>query len=149
MAVEIPTEKTDPSSTEVRVVHLSAYVDLPISAVLERFAAPEFPDLLAESVLTSLDAATGVSVNARIEPPAWVSGLHARVPVSWRITGRSGRSVDASATVSLLVLRSGRNAITEILLAVPFPAERVIADTEVAHRVLTELAGRLEAPLSI
>lgn len=148
MAVEIPVEKTDPSSAEVRVVHLSAYVDLPISAVLDRFAAPEFPDLLAASVLTALEA-PGADVTARIEPPAWVSGLHARVPVSWRITGRSGRSVDANATVSLLVLRSGRDAITEILLAVPFRAERVIADTEVAHRVLTELAGRLEAPISI
>jgi hypothetical protein len=126
-------------------VHLSAYVDLPLDDVLEHFADPGFGELLAAAMRTAMGVPDEVAVHSLVAPPVWESGANARVPVEWRITGRSGRTAEGSATISLLVVQSGHDAITELLVAMPVSEELAHTVTETTHRVLNDLIGRLEA----
>jgi hypothetical protein len=121
-------------------VHVSAYVDLPLDAVLERLV----DDLLNTAVVAALGT-EGVVVDARVRAPVWVSSGHVRVPVTWSLAASAGSASDGAATISLLVVQSGGDAITELLVTLPAPAAGERASTAL-HQVLHELTTRLESP---
>ena len=85
-----------------------------------------------------------VTVQAVATDPVWVSASHARLPVTWSVTGASGSVTEGAATISLLMVQSGHDAITELLVIVPTPDVRTGRSNAVLHEVLYELAIRLE-----
>ena len=139
------------SSTEPRMgsplmdqgVHVSAYVDLALGAVFERFAPPGGAELLVAAIQAALGNEDDVTVEAAA--PVWVSDCHARIPVTWSVTEPPGSVTEGAATISLLMVQSGHDAITELLAAVPTPDVRTGRSNAVLHEVLNELAIRLEA----
>lgn len=148
MAADRTDLPTQPSPTEQRTVSLSAYVDLPLAEVLERFAAPGIDDLLTESVQAALADGGEARIRAHAAPPTWHSEQHARVAVTWHGTGSSGPAKEGTALVSLLTVQSGHDAITELLVAVPLADDHRSSATTSLHRILDELTGRLEATVS-
>lgn len=139
------------SSTEPRMgspltdqaVHVSAYVDLALGTVFERLAPPGGAELLVAAIQAALGNEGDVTVEAAA--PVWVSDCHARIPVTWSVTEPPGSVTEGAATISLLMVRSGHDAITELLAAVPTPDVRTGRSNAVLHEVLNELAIRLEA----
>jgi hypothetical protein len=123
---------------------VSAYVELAFPVVLERFSPPDVDELLVAAVRAGLEE-HGVTVRASAEPVVWVSSGHVRVPVTWHVDQSHGAEAAGSGTLSLLVVQSGHDAITELLATVPAPdveEERAVA---ALHQVLQELTTRLEA----
>ena len=141
------------SSTEPRMgspladqgVHVSAYVDLALDAVFERLAPPGGAELLVAAIQAALGDEGDVTVEAAAAAPVWVSDCHARGPGTWSVTEPSGSVTEGAATISLLMVQSGHDAITELLAAVPTPDVRTGRSNAVLHEVLNELAIRLEA----
>lgn len=125
-------------------VHVSAYVDLALDAVFDRLASPSGAELLAAAIRAALGDEGDVTVQAVATDPVWVSASHARLPVTWSVTGASGSVTEGAATISLLMVQSGHDAITELLVIVPTPDVRTGRSNAVLHEVLYELAIRLE-----
>jgi len=129
----------------VRVLHVSAYVDLSLDVVLERFAPPEVDELLAAAVRAGLGESDETTVGAWAGAPTWVSACHVRVPVRWCIDRATRFEAAGAATISLLVVRSGEHAVTELLVTVPAPDGDEGRAAAVLHEVLHELTSRMEA----
>ncbi len=145
MDVDSAAEVRTISSLTDRVLHVSAYVDLPLEAVLGQLAPPDVEDLLAAAIRAGLGEAEETAVGAWVGAPTWVSSRHARVPVRWRIDGAARFEAVGAATISLLVVQTGEGAITELLVTVPAPDTDEGRAVNVLHQVLHELTTRMEA----
>jgi len=145
MVAETPAQvPAESPSADDRVIHLSAYVQRPLHSVLEAFAAERIDDLLDLAVQAALAERGGDLVSAHASTPVWVSSSHARVPVTWSSARRDGEVIEGTAELSLLMVQSGQDAITELLVALPVGESSASAASLVMHRVLDELTARLE-----
>lgn len=145
MDVDSSTEGRALMSLTGRVLHVSAYVDLSLDVVLEHFAPPEVDELLAAAVRSGLGESDGTTVGAWAGAPTWVSAGHVRVPVRWCIDRAARFEAVGAATVSLLVVQTGEDAITELLVTVPAPDGDEGRALAVLHEILHELTSLLEA----
>jgi hypothetical protein len=139
---QIPAPAERPGSTREGSVRLAAYIDLPLREVLDRFSSDEVDELLSSAATSAMEGRGVVRMHA--SPPVWESASNVRIHLSWTTTGRSGRSLEDSGEISLLVVQSGREAITELLAVLPVTEEtrRDVATT--ARHVLDELTVRVE-----
>jgi hypothetical protein len=144
MAVDSPTTDVSTTSLVAPVLHVSAYVDLPLTSVLDRLVQSSAAGLLSTAFRAAIGGVGDVDIDARTNEPAWVSCSHVRVPISWRIQRPSAVSTGAG-TISLLVVQSGEEAITELLAVVPIPSEGELRSTAELHKVLDQVARHLEA----
>ncbi len=134
------------SSIDDRGVHVSAYVDLALGAVFDRLAPPKGAELLEAAIRAGFeDEGEGeLTVEVVAADPVWVSDSHARLSVTWSVAASSGSLTKGAATIALLMVQSGRDAITELLVVVPTQEFRTDRFNAVLHTVLYELAIRLE-----
>lgn len=143
MVVDMPAaperHPEPPMRTPVRV---SAYVDRPLEEVVGRFAEPGIDEVLNEAATRALN----VRLEARLHAgePVWESAVHVLVPLRWTVTGPR-RTDTGHGAVSLLVVRSGRQAVTELLADLPATEENRRAVAHVTRHVLDELALLVEA----
>ena len=132
------------SPIDDRGVHVSAYVDLPLGAVFDRLAPPQGAALLEAAIRAGFVNEGDLMVEVVAGDPVWVSDSHACLSVTWSVTASSGSLTEGAATISLLMVQSGRDAITEMLVVVPTQEFRTARSNAVLHTVLYELAIRLE-----
>jgi hypothetical protein len=119
------------------------YVDLPLDVITDLLARPDVDDLLADALGAALGPAGGV-VTVHATAPESVGRDMARVHASWQACGTTGKSSAGTGTIVALVVQSGREAVTELLVTVPVADERSVRMSAAAtHRFLDELAGRL------
>lgn len=145
MAVEDRVEEqTSPTSANARAASLSAYVDRPIADVFAYFADPDIDGLLAAAVRVALGADDEL-VSIHASPTLWVTSGNLRVPVTWQVRGADGGITEGTATISLLVVQSGHDAITELLVSLPVRDDSLVATTNATRSVLDELIRRLES----
>jgi len=144
VVVDIPTTPVPAGSTgRPASVRLSAYVELPLDEVLARFTEAHLSDLLTSASAHAL----GDHVTARLDAsePRWESAHHVVVPFGWTVTGRSGRSASGTARLSLLVVRSGRDAVTELLVDLPVTDTTRRAVSAAARHALDEVTAQIES----
>lgn len=142
MAAEDVAERPIGAEAEdTRTLHLSAYVELPLADVWDRFADPMIDDLLLESMQAALGGGEGIS--AHVSRPVLESDFNGHVAVSWR--GPGERATEGVATISLLVVQSGHDPITELHVALGVPVRQADSIARNTHRFLDELTRRLEA----
>lgn len=132
------------TSIHERTVSISAYVERPLAEVLARFASPDIDEILSAALQAAQDGPDVIDLRAHAASPVWQSACRARVPITWSTAGPS-EVKDGDATLSLLMVQSGHDAITELLLAFALPDEQVPSATRIVHRALDDLTGRLEA----
>lgn len=142
MPIDSPAADPSTSSLATPVLHVSAYVDRPLGVVLAGFAPPAADRLLSAAFGAAVD---DVEVEATVSEPVWVSRSHVRVPVAWRLSRAAAAVSTGAATISLLVVQSGEDAITELLLVAPVPPHGELRSAAELHLVLDELARHLEA----
>jgi hypothetical protein len=145
MAVDSPTTDVSITSLAAPVLHVSAYVDLPLTRVLDQLVQASADGLLAAAFRAAIGGVDEVDIDALTDEPVWVSGSHVRVPMSWRISRPPATSSTGAGTISLLVVQSGDEAITELLAVVPIPPEGELRTTAELHKVLDQVARHLEA----
>ncbi len=146
MAVEDRVEeRTDTPSSLDRSASLSAYVDLALEDVVARFADPAIDDLLTSAIRTALGLDAHEELWAHAETCLWVSSGNVRVAVAWRARRPKGPVTEGTATISLLVVQSGHDAITELLVSLPVHGDTAGIATEAAHHILDEVTRRLES----
>lgn len=127
-----------------RTASVSAYVDLPLADVFARFSDPGIDGLFMSAMRTSLGTDGGQVLSVHTWPTVWVSTGSARVVVTWRIRETDGHVREGSATIALLTVQSGNEAITELLVTLPVSGDEAESTTQTVHRALDELTRRLE-----
>jgi hypothetical protein len=144
MPVDTPTTESSTSPLATPVLHVSAYVDLPLTRVLDQLVQSSVDGLLSAAFRAAIGGVGDVDIDARTDEPVWVSGSHVRVPMSWRISRPPAVVSTGAGTISLLVVQSGAEAITELLAVVPIPSEGELRSTAELHKVLDQVARHLE-----
>jgi hypothetical protein len=125
-------------------LHLSDYVALSLADILEVFDRGEMEGIIASSVVAALGEGAPELVVATADPEV-VSGIAARVNVLWSLEG-DGQDGDAgSAVVTLLVVQSGDEPLTELLLTLPQTGGPVELPPGTLRRLLDEVTRRLLA----
>jgi hypothetical protein len=71
-----------------------------------------------------------------------VSATSSRVPVTWHVTN-SGPERSGPATITLLLVQSGRTPLTELLVSIPVAGDVPDGVADVARRFLDQLVTRL------
>lgn len=124
---------------ERRPMRVCAYVELPFEAVLERFLpAPGYiVSVVASRALGAEAEALGLSAHDLEIVSRWV----ARLRLSWRAADSTSEL--RSATLSLLAVQSGHDALTELLVDVPVGVATARHAAEVVQRLLAELDNEL------
>lgn len=144
MIVEMsPQELAATPEAEVRTASVSAYVDLPLADVFARFSDPGIDGLLMATMRRSLSG-VGEVLSVHTWPTLWVATGTVRVQVTWRIRGADAVVREGTATISLLMVQGGKDAITELLVTVPLGEDGAAMVAEATHRILDELTRRLE-----
>lgn len=140
---------SDTQEMAIRTASVSAYVDLPIAEVFGRFSDPAIDGLLMSAMRASLAAGDdGEVLSVHAWPTVWVSTGNVRVVVTWRIREVDGHVAEGTATISLLMVQSGHDAITELLVTLAVTDDDAASTTAALHRILDELTLRLEGVAS-
>lgn len=125
-----------------RTLHLCGYVNLSLDDVFGLFDRPDVEELLASSLRKAMGS-TGERMSLTASGTEQLSDTSARVFVHWRSTDREGQTYEGGATISLMVVQSGADPITELLVALPVD-ERVAAWVAAAtRRFLDDVTARL------
>lgn len=116
-----------------------------MAEVFARFSDPTIDGLLMSAMRASLGADIGGEVlSVHAWPTVWVSTGNVRVDVTWRTRGGDGQVGAGAATIALLMVQSGHDAITELLVTLPVTDDEAASTTTMLHRILDELTRRLE-----
>ncbi|MET0729001.1 MAG: hypothetical protein ABWZ76_11960 [Acidimicrobiales bacterium] len=141
--VNSPAETRSPtSSTTEGTVRLCANVDRPLAALHDLFASPAVEGLLESSLRNGIEADVS-AVRVRVSEPVWISDCNVRMTVAWTATPVRGRERVGEAGLSLLVVQSGHEAITELLVTMPLEDAHA-AHTDLTRLTLDDLVRRLE-----
>lgn len=144
MIVEMsPHEVAGTPEAEVRTASVSAYVDLPLADVFARFSDPGIDGLLMATMRRSLSGG-GEVLSVHTWPTLWVATGTVRVQVTWRIRRADAVVREGTASISLLMVQGGQDAITELLVTVPLGEDDAAMVAEATHHILDELTRRLE-----
>ena len=125
-----------------RTLHLCDYVNLSLDDVIGLFARPDMEELLASSLRKAMGSA-GERMSLRASGAEQLSDATARLFVDWRTTDRDGTPYAGSATISLLVVQTGADPITELLVALPVDQEVAPWVAAATRRFLDEVITRL------
>jgi hypothetical protein len=119
-----------------RALGVCGYVERPFPEVVDAFASPATTARIAAALGAMLDSEDLV---VDLRGPVVVSARAARVYLTWDRPDRDGPR--GEATLSVLAVRSGREALTELLLSVPADSEA--AESSGAREFLDRLAAAL------
>ena len=125
-----------------RPMSVPGYVEVAFEDVLDAFAQ-------ADTIAELLDAAVvgafppGSIVRLRASAPEHLTKWSARVKLAWHFVDPRGHGFDGDATIQVLVLQSGNEPLTELLLTVTVDDQYATALADAVHRFLDELVRRL------
>lgn len=139
-----PADATGQVSGAEHSMRLSAYLDLALDDVIDLFARPEIDELLG-SAIRAASGSTNARVTMDASGPVRVSASNAWVAVTWRVISEAGHVSEGRARISFLMVQSGHEPMTELLVALTVGDEVAGPVAAVAHRFLDELTSRLSA----
>lgn len=129
-------------SPEPSTVSLCDYLELAWPEVVARLSSPTIDSVLSGAFRDALEVDDGeVSVHA--SPPELVVGGSARVHLSWRASTSMGRAAEGTATIVVLPVQTGNDAVTELLVEVGLAGTMADRAAAVTHRFLEALVDRL------
>jgi len=144
--VEVDSHVGTGTRSEAHIASVSAYVNCPIVDVVAQFSDAGIDGLLMSTMRDGLaTAGLGEVLSVHAWPTVWVATGTVRVNVTWRVRDVDGRATDGGATISLLMVQSGREPITELLAKVTVGDGDLRVTTDAMHGVLEELTRRIEA----
>lgn len=132
----------EPRSPEPSTVRLCDYLELAWHDVVVRLSSPTIDTVLSGALRDALEVDDGeVSVHA--SPPELVVGGSARVHLAWRASTSTGRAAEGTATIVVLPVQTGHDALTELLVEVRPAGTMADRAAAVTHRFLEALVDRL------
>jgi hypothetical protein len=125
-----------------RTVSVTGYVEIGFDEVLRAFADEE---LIAELFAAATVGAfpPGAIVELQASSPVPLTRSAARVKVLWQFVDPRGRPFSGQATLQLLVLQSGHDPLTELLLTVTIDDAYSRAVATAVNRFVDGLVTRL------
>ena len=139
-----------PVERERRTIHLSSYVALGIDDVLDALSSPAHVERLLRTPIRAVLGGDADSLELNVGEVVRVSAGNASVSVSWSSRGANERLVAGRAEVAILVVQSGRDPLTELLLRIDVAAAHHRAVASALHDILDgvtdQLAGLVQEP---
>ena len=123
-------------------LHICEYVNVSLFDVLDLLAQPGSEELLGAALRRAVGSAgEGLDLQASIAEQ--LSDTSARLFLEWRGTDRDGRELEGSARISLIVVQSGSEPITEVLAALQVDEDVATWVAAAARRFLGEVTAQL------
>jgi hypothetical protein len=125
-----------------RTMSVPGYVEVAFDDVLDAFSdEATIAELLDAAVVDAFPAGSIVQLQA--SPPALLTRWSARVKLAWRFVDPRGHPFEGEAAVQLLVLQSGNEPLTELLVTMRIDDVYATAVATAVHRFLDVLVARL------
>jgi hypothetical protein len=132
---------TEPSTSQ-RPMSVSGYVDAPFEAVMRELSGPRARSVLRSAIATGL-AFEEDQIEVEVRAPEVHAGGSAHVDLTWRGDDGQGRVRGGSATVTVLFVQSGEQAVTELLVRTLVNPSTARGSAAAIHHCLDELAALL------
>ena len=121
---------------------IPGYVEVAFDDVVGAFSRKDEITELLDAAVSGVFP-PGSIVRLRASEPQHLSHWSARVKLAWQFVDPRGRPFGGDATVHLLVLQSGSDPMTELLLTMTVDDQYATAVAHAVHRFLDELVRRL------
>lgn len=142
MVCRAATETADPTTESHRPMRVSGYLEQPIGEVIMAFSRAGIDELVADALAGALGVDV-VQIDVHSTNPVVISAGNADVHLRWRVTSESGEQRDGAATIGLLVVQSGQDPVTELLVALSVSDQDASPVSSSAHRFVDGLIARL------
>jgi hypothetical protein len=136
------TSGTARTERQQRPMSVSGYVDAPFGEVMAELAGPRARRVLQAAIAAGLGFGED-QVSVEVRAPAVHSGGSAQVDLTWSGDDGAGRVRGGSATVTVLLVQSGEDAITELLVRTQVDTATAPQAAAAIHRCLDELGALL------
>jgi hypothetical protein len=130
------------TSRQQRPMSVSGYVDAPFAEVMAELAGPRARQVLRAAIAAGLGFSED-QVEVEVRAPAVHSGGNAQVDLTWSGDDGAGRVRGGSATVTVLLVQSGENPVTELLVRTQVDTVTAPQAAAAIHRCLDELGTLL------
>ncbi len=128
-------------SSNVRTMKVCDYVERPFLDVTEMLSSSDAEELLTAALRAGLGPGVS-SVEVRAVPQPATRDA-ARFDVDWCATDQAGGASRGTGSILVLVVDSGRDAVTELLVTVLIAEELAVQAAAATHRFLHELTRQL------
>jgi hypothetical protein len=136
------TSGTARTERQQRPMSVSGYVEAPFGEVMAELAGPRARRVLQTAIAAGLGFGED-QVSVEVRAPAVHSGGSAQVDLTWSGDDGAGRVRGGSATVTVLLVQSGEDAITELLVRTQVDTATAPRAAAAIHRCLDELGALL------
>jgi hypothetical protein len=133
---------TERTSRQQRPMSVSGYVDAPFGDVMAELAGPRARRVLRAAIAAGLGFGED-QVDVDVRAPAVHAGGSAQVELTWSGDDGAGRVRGGSATVTVLLVQSGEDPVTELLVRTQVDTDTAPQAAAAIHRCLDELAALL------
>lgn len=127
-----------------RTMRLADYVERGLADVVAAFERPDVDGALAAAMRAALGL-TEEPIAVRTTEPVYIAAGSALVSVSWSYVDPTGLEHQGCASLQMLVIQSGSEPMTELLVTMAVDQERATEVATVAHRLLDDLTRYLAA----
>jgi hypothetical protein len=125
-----------------RTVTVPGYVEVGFDDVVDAFAREALiADLLDQATVDAFPA--GSIVRLQAGTPQTLTRTSARVKLTWQFIDPRSHPFEGDATIQLLVLQSGKDPLTELLLTVTIDDAYAHGVATAVRRFLDDLSTRL------
>jgi hypothetical protein len=125
------------------LVSVCDYVALPLDEVATLLSRAGSRDLLATALNAALEP-DGPRVSVRISPIETIDRAAAHAHVMYQAIDPAVAEMHGDGTITMLVVRTGREALTELLVSVEVEEESARQAATVARRFLERLTALME-----
>lgn len=129
-------------SPELDTLRVCDYLELSLPEVVDRLSRPSIDALLRGALRHALEL-DDAEVHVHVSPAELVVGGSARLHVYWRASTPSAPPTDGTATIVVLPVQTGHDAVTELLVEVEPDGATPERTAAVTGRCLAELVERL------
>lgn len=127
-----------------RTMRLADYVERGLAEVVAAFERPDVDEVLGSAMRAAL-ALTDEPIAVRTTEPVFVAAGSAWVSVTWAYVDSVGSEHEASASLRMLVIQSGREPMTELLVTMTVDQARAAEIATVVHGLLDHFTRYLAA----
>jgi hypothetical protein len=137
-----PHERSTVTNIDLRPMHVCAYVETTFDEALTSLEQAKGSSTLASLLHDLLEPDAGV-VTVQLRGPETTADGSACLYLTWTTTDAAGRERQRDATLSVLVVRSGREPITELLVSTVAPPDAAGAVAADVNRFLDALSAKV------
>jgi hypothetical protein len=139
-----PMQPAATEGRERRTIHLSAYVGLGIDDVVDLLSSRSWIEARLATAVVAVLGADAADLALDLSTVTRISAASASCSVSWTVRNGNEQLVAGHAGVAILLVQSGADPLTELLLTIEVEERNHSSVARALHAILDRITAGLE-----